>query len=320
MIAVAFAVGIVMDLFWVLAMGPLGQNSKGDWDGLGTQKNSLGNHGLLAVMVFIIAARTFRRFRTPFYFLTLISIVLLVGSQSKTSLGAGLITAASFVVFVVYRARKTLVGAVTIALVTGAAITVAFVTANLEEVTGRFGKDPSFTGRTDLWVEVIRAIERKPWLGFGFDGYFGDALSESHLITAFPASTGAPTTPTTPCSSRPPRRHPDDDRLPGLQPAGPAAGHRAHPLGPGPDRPVPPRLPHDDGHHVDHRVRDLQPALRRDPVRAGHRHGQGRGRRRQAGRVLRLDEERQQAWTTVDLRVDEVDPDGDQNLPSLTAR
>ncbi len=185
MIAVAFAVGIVMDLFWVLAMGPLGQDNKGQWDGLGTQKNSLGNHGLLAVMVFIIGARTYRRFRVPFYLLTLVSIVLLVGSNSKTSLGAGLITAGSFVVFLVYRARKTLVGAVTIALVTGLAVTVAFVTANLEAVTGRFGKDPSFTGRTDLWAEVIRAVERKPWLGFGFDGYFGGPLSESHLITAF---------------------------------------------------------------------------------------------------------------------------------------
>lgn len=185
MIAVAFTIGILMDLFWVLAMGPLGRNENGWWDGLGTQKNALGNHGLLAVMVFIISARTFRRIRVPMYGMTAIAIILLVGSQSKTSLGAGLITAGSFVVFLVYRTRKTLVGAVTIALSTAMAVSIAFVTANLEEVTGRLGKDPSFTGRTDLWAEVIRAIERKPWLGFGFDGYFGGPLSESHLISAY---------------------------------------------------------------------------------------------------------------------------------------
>ncbi len=186
LLAIAFAIGIVMSLFWVFFMGSLGRQANGHWDGLGTQKNALGNHGLIAVMVFIIAARTFRRLRVPFYVLTGIALLLLVGSQSKTSLGAGLITAASFVVFLIYRARKTLVGAVTIALLTGAAVTVAFVTANLEAVTGAFGKDPSFTGRTDLWAEVIRAIQREPWLGFGFDGYFGGPLSESHLITAFP--------------------------------------------------------------------------------------------------------------------------------------
>ena len=179
-------IGIVMDLFWVLAMGPLGRHGVGPWDGLATQKNALGNHGLLAVMVFLIAARTFRRFRVPFYLLTIVSLVLLVGSESKTSLGAGLVTAASFVVFLVFRARKTLAGAVVISLLTGMTLTILFVTANLEEVAGRFGKDATFTGRTDLWAEVLRSIGGEPWLGFGYDGYFGGPLSESHRITAYP--------------------------------------------------------------------------------------------------------------------------------------
>lgn len=186
MIAVAFAIGIVMDLFWVLAMGSLGRNANGEWDGLATQKNALGNHGLLAVMVFIIAARTFRRYRVPCYLLTVGALVLLVGSQSKTSLGAGIVTAASFVVFLVYRTRRTLVGAVSTALITGGVVSVLYVTANLEDVAGRFGKDATFTGRTDLWAEVLRAIGRQPWLGFGYDGYFNGPLSESHLINAYP--------------------------------------------------------------------------------------------------------------------------------------
>jgi len=192
MITAAFSVGIVMDLFWVLALGPLGRNGPGDWDGLATQKNGLGGHALLAVLVFLVAARSFRRFRVPFYLLTIISMVLLVGSQSKTALGAGLVTAASFVVFMVFRARKTLVGAVVIALVTGMTLSVLFVTANLEEVTGRFGKDATFTGRTDLWSEVLIAIGREPWLGFGYDGFFGGPLSESHRINAYPGFEWGP--------------------------------------------------------------------------------------------------------------------------------
>ena len=191
-ITAAFSVGIVMDLFWVLALGPLGRNGAGHWDGLATQKNGLGSHGLIAVMIFLLAARSFRRFRVPFYSLAVVALVLLVGSQSKTALGAGLVTAASFVVFLVFRARKTLVGAVTIALVTGMTLTVLFVTANLEEVAGRFGKDATFTGRTDLWAEVLIAIERRPWLGFGYDGFFGGPLSESHRINAYPGFEWGP--------------------------------------------------------------------------------------------------------------------------------
>lgn len=186
MITVAFAVGIVLDLVWVFAMGPLGRSGSGAWDGLATQKNALGNHGLLGVMVFIVAARTFRHRRVPFYTLTVLSLVLLVGSQSKTSLGAGIVTAASFVVFLIFRARRTLAGAVTIALVAGVTLTVLFVTANLEAVAGQFGKDATFTGRTDLWSEVLSAIGHHPWLGFGYDGFFGGPLSESHPINAYP--------------------------------------------------------------------------------------------------------------------------------------
>ncbi len=191
---VAFSIGIALDLFWVFFMGPLGVDRAGNaWVGLATQKNELGHHGLLAVLVFLISARTFRRWRVPFYILTLASFVLLVGSLSKTSLGAGLVTAAGFVVFLTFRARKTLAGAVTITLISGIVVTILFVTANLEEIAGRFGKDATFTGRTPLWRTVIDAIERKPWLGYGYDGYFGGPLSESHLISAYAEFDWGPT-------------------------------------------------------------------------------------------------------------------------------
>jgi O-antigen ligase len=77
-------------------------------------------------------------------------------------------------------------GAVAITLISSCVVTVLLVTAHLEAVAGRFGKDATFTGRTDLWVEVLRSIGHKPWLGYGYDGYFGGPLSASHRITAYP--------------------------------------------------------------------------------------------------------------------------------------
>jgi hypothetical protein len=90
MLTVAFTLGILLDLFWIFAMGSLGRSAN-SWDGLATQKNALGNHGLIAVLVFLMAARLFRRFRFPFYVMASLSVMILVGSQSKTSLGAGLV-------------------------------------------------------------------------------------------------------------------------------------------------------------------------------------------------------------------------------------
>lgn len=192
LITAAFTIGILLDLAWIVALGPLGRSVDG-WDGLATQKNALGTHGLVGILVFLIAARTMRKLRLPFYLLAILSLVLLFGSQSKTSLGAGLVTAASFVVFLAFRARRTLIGAVIITLVTSSIVTLLLVTANLEEIAGWFGKDTTFTGRTPLWREVLDAIGRRPLLGYGYDGYFGGPLSESHRISAFREFDWGPT-------------------------------------------------------------------------------------------------------------------------------
>lgn len=185
LVTAVFVIGILMNLFWVFAMGSLGRNPNA-WDGLATQKNALGNDGLLGILVFLLAARTFRRFRVPLYLLAIASLVLLIGSQSKTSLGAGIVAAASFLVFLAFRARRTMIGAVTITLITGCVLTALLATANLEVVAGRFGRDATFSGRTALWTEVLNGISLRPWLGFGYDGFWGGPLSAAHRIAAYP--------------------------------------------------------------------------------------------------------------------------------------
>lgn len=190
--AVAFAIGIMLDLFWVIAMGPLGRSASG-WDGIGTQKNALGNHGVLGVIIFLLAARIFRRFRVPLYLLFIASMVLLVGSQSKTSLAAGMITAGSMVVFLAFRARKTLAGAVFITLATGSIASVLFATANIGVLARWLDKDVTLTGRTPLWSATLTSIREQPWLGFGYEGFFGGPLSDSHRITASEQFDWAPT-------------------------------------------------------------------------------------------------------------------------------
>ncbi len=184
LITFAMAVGILMDLFWVLAMGPIGSGPAG-WTGLNTQKNGLGGDGLLALIFFILAARTFRRFRVPLYGLAAIALVLLIGSESKTALGTALVTAACFVVFMAFRARKTLNGAVFLTLASGVTVSLLFVTANLASIAGQFGKDATFTGRTPLWGEAWAGVLEQPWLGYGFRGFFNGPLSPAHRITAY---------------------------------------------------------------------------------------------------------------------------------------
>jgi exopolysaccharide production protein ExoQ len=43
---------------------------------------------------------------------------------------------------------------------------------NLESLAVSVGKDPSITGRTPLWGFVWEMIQKQPWLGYGYGGFW----------------------------------------------------------------------------------------------------------------------------------------------------
>ncbi len=180
--AIASIIGLTLDMMWILALGPLGRSSSGAWDGLATQKNGLGNHGVIGVLVLLLAARTFRRFRVPLYSFAGLALVILIGSASKTSLAAGILTACALVVYVAFRSKKTLFGAVLFTLVTTSTVAVAFATANIGLIASWLNKDVTLTGRTDFWPVVVDAIKARPILGYGYDGFFRGPLSPAHDV------------------------------------------------------------------------------------------------------------------------------------------
>ncbi|HEY4587489.1 MAG TPA: O-antigen ligase family protein, partial [Brevundimonas sp.] len=40
------------------------------------------------------------------------------------------------------------------------------------EILALFGKDPSLTGRTEIWDAIGRMTERRPWLGYGYSAFW----------------------------------------------------------------------------------------------------------------------------------------------------
>jgi O-antigen ligase len=53
-----------------------------------------------------------------------------------------------------------------------------------EEMFGLIGKDPSFTGRTDIWELLITSIREKFWFGHGYGIYWMDPLGPSYYVRA----------------------------------------------------------------------------------------------------------------------------------------
>jgi O-antigen ligase len=67
---------------------------------------------------------------------------------------------------------------------------VVLVGINYGAVATMFGKDPTLSGRTDLWAAVVDAIKIHPWFGYGYSVFWSKPGAET-LLTASRAKYGA---------------------------------------------------------------------------------------------------------------------------------
>lgn len=163
-------------LFMVFAFPSIGVHPEvnpGMWRGMWYEKNQMGavmSAGSIAAAA-LIASGAGRRLGIATLF---VCIPLLLATQSKTALlcmlaGTGLITGLAMM------RRAGPAGAVimtwlgVVVLAGGLGL---FIAAP-EVVFELLGKDPSLTGRTDIWAALLRRADARPWLGYGYSAFWG---------------------------------------------------------------------------------------------------------------------------------------------------
>jgi exopolysaccharide production protein ExoQ len=178
----ALMVGTVINFVFVFAIRKYGITqvtteaaTSGDWSGVFPHKNALGRASLLAALLFVFAARTFPRRRLLYWTFCLLNVVLIVGAQSQTALVSFCLLMVLMVLFTGLRAHATLYGGVAFGLIGTALMGAGFVATELGPISESLGKDPTLTGRTQLWSDVLHEIARKPILGFGWSGFWTGA-------------------------------------------------------------------------------------------------------------------------------------------------
>lgn len=152
------------------------------WRGLFPHKNSMG----IFVAMYFVTAVTLARGRLRL-FLAGAALVLLAGAQSVTALLtllAGLGVYAWMLPSLLRRRPPHLALA---ALVVSAGVGSSLVLQNLSTLVGYFGKDPTLTGRTDIWSAAWWAIGDRPILGYGPAGFW---LTEGELRDAIDRRIG----------------------------------------------------------------------------------------------------------------------------------
>lgn len=127
---------------------------------------------LLSSIVFLLMTWSLKRRRWIAWLGFGLSILLLVLSGSKTALSLLMTLIALLPFYSAMRLNYRLaVPAVLAQILVGSGLFFLLLTA-AEAVVGAFGKDLTFTGRTDLWAYVLDMIELRPWLGYGFAGFW----------------------------------------------------------------------------------------------------------------------------------------------------
>lgn len=154
-----------------------------EWRGVLSYKNAFGSIMGMSVLV-EWQLHAFTRFSKILNWLALLlSLVLLIFSQSITPLVA---LTGAFVLIEIYKfaGLRLRMPLYSIALVTVLILSLVWglYDANHEAIMGALGRNSDLTGRTEIWSWVISFILKRPILGYGYSGFWAGASAESSAV------------------------------------------------------------------------------------------------------------------------------------------
>ncbi|MEH2194603.1 MAG: O-antigen ligase [Nostoc sp.] len=145
----------------------------GMWSGIFGHKNELGYMMAWSAGVFLHLALSSNRYRWLMWGICGISVCLIILSRSTTSLT---IILTMILLLPIYKSLQKTNYKLQVIMITSALMLVilgvTLLINNADTVVGTSGKDLTFNGRSDLWELVMSKIWERPWLGYGFSGFW----------------------------------------------------------------------------------------------------------------------------------------------------
>jgi O-antigen ligase len=168
-------------IFFFPSLGLLAQPD-GDitWVGLFGNKNSLGQAAMILSVYFAWRFTQKVRERTFIfdYLPALLSLCVLFGSRSVTSIFAFLFGLAIFFISALGKFKRRYTGVIITYVSVFAVVIYLLVQITIwkypimAQVIESFGKDVTLTGRVDLWSDLWPIALMRPFLGYGFGGFW----------------------------------------------------------------------------------------------------------------------------------------------------
>ena len=170
-LSVFLALGSTIAALAYPKMGISHDINAGTWRGLWYEKNSLG--AVMAVGAFscvsagVITGKGWRWAVGAAF-----CVALVLASRSKTALLVVLVPAVLYVVLWAARRGPALAVIAVFVAVTGAGAVAAILTIAPDIAFKALGKDPTLTGRTEIWAALFRRIAARPVTGYGYAAFW----------------------------------------------------------------------------------------------------------------------------------------------------
>lgn len=144
----------------------------GSWRGPFVQKNILARMMVLASIVFLLLALENHRRRYLLWGGLGLSVLLILLTGSKTALLLFLTIVILLPLYKALRWSDTILIPLLITLIVIAGSILVIVVGNWENILLGLGRDPTLSGRTTMWEVAIELIAKRPWLGYGYQGFW----------------------------------------------------------------------------------------------------------------------------------------------------
>lgn len=185
LLAWTFGIVIILSLLFIVALpkyGIMGGKHAGAWRGIFTHKNVLGKVMILSGLIFLLTALNQNKYRCLLWVGLGFSMILLLLARSSSSVINFLIILIALFFIKTVRLPYILMLPTLLLLAVIGQFSYLAIVDNLEYLLGAMGKDTTLTGRADLWPAVLDKIWERPWLGYGFSGFWGEWDSESAYV------------------------------------------------------------------------------------------------------------------------------------------
>lgn len=175
-----FSIFMIVSLVSIFTVpGAISRHYK-EWQGLATSKNGLGEYSLISTVLWIYVLSKDKRVKSQLFsfFMLLVSLFLLIGAHSITSISAFLFLILLWFLFAVDKIFKPLGIRRTITILSlifvGSLTVFAFLFARevIASIFALAGKNLTLTGRTDLWADIMIEVKKHLLIGCGYKAFW----------------------------------------------------------------------------------------------------------------------------------------------------